>query len=77
MQSLPNQQTTSTTTDTYALIYCPVDFDRNGLVNPDDLSDFITCFFRSPSSAQADYNFDGCVDPDDLSDYIVAYFAGC
>jgi hypothetical protein len=50
------------------------DFNGDGLVNPDDLSDYITAYFESPPGPAADFNLDGLVNPDDLSDYITAYF---
>ena len=46
-------------------------------VNPDDLSDFITCFFSTPPCSLADFDFSGAVTPDDLSNYITVFFAGC
>lgn len=51
------------------------DFDGNGIVNPDDLSDFITAFFTVPPATNADYDGNGIVNPDDLSDYITEYFS--
>jgi hypothetical protein len=60
---------------------CPADFNRDGNRDPDDLSDFITCFFldvQFPAACpRADFNADGFRDPDDLSDFITAFFAGC
>ena len=56
---------------------CRADFNADGTVNPDDLSDFITCYFTAPSCASADFNSDSSVDPDDLSDFITLYFGGC
>jgi hypothetical protein len=56
---------------------CPADFDGNGLLNPDDLSDFITCYFELPPCAAADFDDNQIVNPDDLSDFITAYFSGC
>jgi hypothetical protein len=57
---------------------CPVDFNEDGFINPDDLSDFITCFFldvQFPGTcAGSDFNDDGFVNPDDLSDFITAFF---
>jgi hypothetical protein len=50
------------------------DFNADGVVNPDDLSDFITAFFSAPPGAGADFNGDGVVNPDDLSDFITAFF---
>jgi len=44
-------------------------------VDPDDLSDYIACYFAAPPCGGADFNGDGTADPDDLSDYIGAYFA--
>lgn len=55
---------------------CPVDFNRDGVVDPDDLSDYLGCFFTPPCDG-ADYNNDAFVDPDDISDYIAAFFDGC
>ncbi len=49
------------------------DFNNDGNIDPDDLSDYIACFFSQPC-ALADLNGDGTVDPDDLSDYIALYF---
>ena len=56
---------------------CPADLNGDGEVNPDDLSDYITCYFESPPCPNADFSGDGEVNPDDLSDAINAYFAGC
>lgn len=56
---------------------CTPDFNRDGDLNPDDLSDYIACYFAAPPCVQADFNADGFADPDDLSDYIAAYFGGC
>ncbi len=54
-----------------------VDVNRDGFMDPDDLSDYIACYFASPPCGFADYNCDYTVDPDDLSDYIAAYFLPC
>jgi len=56
---------------------CAADFNGDGSLDPDDLSDFIGCFFQSPACDGMDINDDGNVDPDDLSDYIGIFFAGC
>jgi hypothetical protein len=60
---------------------CPADFNGDGFVNPDDLSDFITCFFlevQFPGTCpDADFNDDAFVNPDDLSDFITTFFLGC
>ncbi len=56
---------------------CPWDFNGDGGLDPDDLSDFITGFFASPPAAGTDVNGDGITDPDDLSDFITGYFIGC
>ncbi len=56
---------------------CPADFNGDGIVDPDDLADFITCYFNIPPCPAADFNADGATDPDDLADYITAHFAGC
>jgi hypothetical protein len=67
---------------TPATVPCPADFNADGFVNPDDLSDFITCFFlevQFPGTCpDADFNTDIFTNPDDLSDYITAFFtAAC
>ena len=56
---------------------CRPDVDGNGVLNPDDLSDYINCFFSQPPCNFADYDRDGIVNPDDLSTYITEFFAGC
>ena len=60
---------------------CPSDFNGDTIVDPDDLSDFITCYFSETGSigscVQANFNGDLSVDPDDLSDFITAYFSPC
>lgn len=56
---------------------CLADFNGDGSLDPDDLSDYIGCFFTAPPCPQADFNNDGNADPDDLSDYIGAFFGGC
>ncbi len=55
----------------------PADFNGDGVTDPDDLSDYIGCYFASPACAEADFNGDGQADPDDLSDYIGRFFTGC
>ncbi len=56
---------------------CPVDVDANGTLDPDDLADYIACYFAAPPCSAADFDNNGAVDPDDLSSYIAAYFIGC
>ncbi len=53
----------------------PGDFNGDGNTDPDDLSDYIACYF-SGGCPEADFNHDGSTDPDDLSDYIGVYFSG-
>ncbi|MGD9690421.1 MAG: beta strand repeat-containing protein [Phycisphaerales bacterium] len=53
---------------------CPSDFNNDGNVDPDDLGDYINCFFGTPPCAQADFNSDGNIDPDDLGDFINQFF---
>ncbi|MGD9690140.1 MAG: matrixin family metalloprotease [Phycisphaerales bacterium] len=53
---------------------CPADFNQDGNVDPDDLGDFINCFFSAPPCPGADFNQDSNVDPDDLGDYINTFF---
>ncbi len=56
---------------------CPADFNGNGVLNADDLADYIAAFFTVPAPLSTDFNGDGVVNSDDLSDYITAYFNGC
>lgn len=53
-----------------------LDFNGDGLVNIDDLSDFITAFFEVPPDGNADFNGDGFANVDDLTDFITAFFGG-
>ncbi len=59
------------------VVFCLSDFNGDGSLDPDDLSDYIACYFSTPPCAQADMNGDQSIDPDDLSDYIAAFFTGC
>ena len=54
---------------------CVADFNADGVVNPDDLADYIGAFFSVPPNPAADFNGDGGVDPDDLADFIGAFFS--
>lgn len=63
-----------TLTATYT--YCGPDFNRDGDLNPDDLADYISCYYNLPCQG-SDFNLDGNTDPDDLADFIAAYFNGC
>jgi len=56
---------------------CAADFNADGVLNPDDLADYIAAFFAVPPGSAADFNRDGIVDPDDLADFIGIYFGGC
>ncbi|MGD9688151.1 MAG: hypothetical protein AB7K52_05760 [Phycisphaerales bacterium] len=50
------------------------DFNGDGNIDPDDLGDFINCYFAMPPCPDADFNADGNIDPDDLGDFINLYF---
>jgi hypothetical protein len=56
---------------------CRPDFNQDGVLNPDDLADYIAAFFSVPPALGSDYDDSGSVDPDDLADYIADFFAGC
>ncbi len=56
---------------------CPADFNNDGVLNADDLADFITGYFDTPAEPRTDFNGDGVINADDLADYITAYFNGC
>jgi hypothetical protein len=57
---------------------CPADFNGDGNRDPDDLADFITCFFLDVQfpgfCPAADFNADGFRNPDDLADFITIFF---
>jgi hypothetical protein len=57
---------------------CFADFNGDGLLNPDDLSEFITCFFlqlQFPGFCPSgDFNQDELLNPDDLSEFITIFF---
>jgi hypothetical protein len=57
---------------------CVADFNGDGILNPDDLSEFITCFFlqlQFPGFCPAgDFNQDTLLNPDDLSEFITTFF---
>jgi hypothetical protein len=57
--------------------FCPADFDGNGMLNPDDLADFIAAYFSSPAGPGTDFDGNGTLNPDDLADFIAAFFGGC
>lgn len=56
---------------------CAADFNTDGVLDPDDLADYIGAFFSQPPGIGSDFNDDGVTDPDDLADFIGAFFAGC
>ncbi len=56
---------------------CPADYNMDGVLNADDIGDFITGYFNMPSDAATDFNGDGVINADDLGDFITAYFNGC
>jgi hypothetical protein len=64
---------------------CAADFNQDALVNPDDLSEFITCFFLALQfpgvCPPSDFNADTLLNPDDLSEFISTFFltipSGC
>jgi len=56
---------------------CTADFNQDCSVDPDDLADYIGCFFAQPPCDGADINNDDTVNPDDLADFIGVFFAGC
>lgn len=56
--------------------WCGADFNRDGFLDADDLSDYVRAYFSIPPEAGADFDNSGTVDPDDLSTYVTVYF-GC
>jgi len=58
-------------------LLCPADYNCDGLVDPDDLADFVGANLTTPPAQSTDFIADGTVNPDDLADFISAYFVGC
>ncbi len=56
---------------------CAADLNADGVLDPDDLADYIACFFVQPSCPAADWDGSGALDADDIADAVAAYFAGC
>ncbi|MGQ0627867.1 MAG: hypothetical protein ACT4PL_07175 [Phycisphaerales bacterium] len=56
---------------------CLADINGDGILSPDDLDDYITCYFNVPPCPLADTNFNGIVSPDDLDNFITTFFNGC
>lgn len=67
----------ASTTVTVDPVPCAADFNHDGELNPDDLGDYINCYFAQPPCPDADFNHDTTIDPDDLGDFINEYFNGC
>jgi len=63
--------------DTPRASTCEADFNGDGILDPDDLADYIGAFFSQPPGSGSDFNGDGVTDPDDLADFIGVFFAGC
>ncbi len=59
--------------------HCRADYNLDGVVNSDDISDYVTNYFDDSRTAQtlADFNQDGVTNADDLGDYVTEYFNGC
>jgi murein tripeptide amidase MpaA len=54
---------------------CPIDLDRTGFLDTDDLDAFTRAFEQG--SMKADVDFSGSVDTDDYAAFIAAYEEGC
>lgn len=75
---LCGQRTTGAASLTINTGPCPADFNGDGALDPDDLGDYLNCYFAVPPCPQADWTGDGNIDPDDLGDYLNLFFgAGC
>jgi cytochrome c peroxidase len=56
---------------------CVADYDLSGFLTPDDLADYIACYFSAPACDRSDIDGNGATDPDDLADFISLFFGGC
>jgi hypothetical protein len=54
---------------------CPPDFNSDGVLNSQDVFDFLTAFFGA--DATADFNRDAVINSQDFFDYLGAFFTGC
>jgi hypothetical protein len=54
---------------------CPCDFNRDAIINSQDLFDFIVPFFAEDIAA--DFNADAVVNSQDFFDFLTCFFAGC
>ena len=51
----------------------PSDYNRDGILNSQDLFDFLTAFFQE----EADFNGDGVTNSQDFFDFLTDFFEGC
>jgi hypothetical protein len=58
----------------YAIVYCPQDYNQNGVVSVQDIFDFLADYFNN--NLQADYNVSGSVSVQDIFDFLGGYFSG-
>lgn len=58
-------------------IYCLADVNRDGVLDQEDLSLFITGYFATPPDGAVDYNGDGEVNGEDLVGFITNFLTGC
>jgi hypothetical protein len=56
-------------------IYCPGDFNQNGVISVQDIFDFLSAYFAG--NTRADINGSGAISVQDIFDFLSAYFSGC
>ncbi len=63
----------------FAIGFCPGDFNRDGFADFFDLDDYVACFEGAacPPGRDADFNADGFVDFFDYDDFVTAFESGC
>ena len=54
---------------------CPADFNGSGVLNVQDIFDFLSAWFAS--NPNADFNHTGGIGVQDIFDFLAAWFAGC
>jgi len=58
-------------------IFCLADINRDGFLDQEDLSLFLTGYFSTPPDGGADFNGDGEVNGEDMTGFVTNFLTGC